>query len=231
MIIYTRTKEPNSNLIKIVSFCVQVYVPMWFLIKQKHNFWHGPSNLFEQMKLIKSTQSEEVQEVAMKTVQRNAFFAEPGMVLTCMLASDDKTIRKKAVLNLQAIRKKPPKPPRAKIFQGMRKFEIPALQWKAKSWEEVIDWKKVKVIEPYLLQKKTDEEISAALKQPLDLPHYSLHSQSVERAVKLVSTSSQNVCGPENRHQYCLSIIASRKARSAKALEIKRNYTVDETVL
>ena len=167
----------------------------------------------------------------MKTVQRNAFFAEPGMLLTCMLASDDSSVRMKAVDKIKEVRKKPPKPPRAKLYQGMRKFEVPPLQWDATSWEDIIDLKKVKVFEPFILKKLSDEEISSALDNPLVFPPYSLHSQSVERAVKLVSTATQNVCGAEKRHEYCLSIIASRKSRTAEALSTKKNYVVDETFL
>ena len=231
MIEYTRVEEPGPGLIKIVCYVVQVYCPVWFLIKQKHHFKHGPSHLYEQMRLIRTTQSLEVQEVAKKAVQRNAFFAEPGMVVTCMLASDDQAIRKMAVQKIQQVRKQPPKPPRAKLFQGMRKFEIPTLQWDVNSWEEIIELEKAKVFEPFILEKLSDQEIASALDTPLVLPSYSLHSQSVERAVKLVTTATQNVCGAVSRHEYCLSIIASRKARDAKALETKKNYKVDESIL
>ena len=231
MICYTRTEEPTPGMIKIISFIVKVYCPGWFLIKMNHNFVHGPSNLFEQMRLIMTTQEIDVRQVAMKTVQHNAYFAEPGMMVTCMLSSTDSNIRKKAVLKIQQVRKKPPKPPRAKLFQGIRKAEVPPLQWDASSWEEMIDWDKAKVFEPFILEKLSDQDISSALDTPVVFPPYSLHSQSVERAVKLVSTASQNVCGAENRHKYCLSIIASRKARSAEALKTKKNYVVDETFL
>ena len=114
---------------------------------------------------------------------------------------------------------------------GWRLFEVPPLQWDATSWEDIIDLKKVKVCEPLILKKLSDEEISSALDNPLVFPPYSLHSQSVERAVKLVSTATQNVCGAEKRHEYCLSIIASRKSRTAEALSTKKNYVVDETFL
>ena len=96
MVLYTRTEEPSPPLIDIVSFVVQVYCPMWFLIKSKNNFINGPSNIFNQMHLIRTTQSEEVQSIAKKVVERNAFFAEPGMVLTCMLSSENAKIREKS---------------------------------------------------------------------------------------------------------------------------------------
>ena len=231
MILYTRTKEPTSSLIKITSFIVQVYVPMWFKIKENNKFWHGPANLFHQMKLITSTQSEDIQEISKKVVQNNAYFAEPGMILTCMLGSDDKGVRNRVIRKIKENRKKPPAAPKSKLFQGVRKFVVPNLVWKAKKWEDIIDWKNVKIFEPNLIEKKTLEEIEAAREAPLDLPPYSLHSQSVERAVKLVTTSSQNVVGQENRHQYCLSMLASREARSADALETKGKYSIKEGIL
>ena len=85
----------------------------------------------------------------------------------------------------------------------------------------------MKIFEPNLIEKKTLGEIEAASEAPLVLPPYSLHSQSVERAVKLVTTSTQHVVGQENRHQYCLSIMASRKSRGAEALETKGKYSVN----
>ena len=74
-----------------------------------------------------------------------------------MLSSDDQNLRKKAVAKIQQVRKQPPKPPRAKLFQGIRKSEIPNLQWEASSWEDIIDLKKVKVFEPFILEKLTDQ--------------------------------------------------------------------------
>ena len=181
MILYTRTEEPASSLIKITSFIVQVYVPMWFKIKENNKFWHGPANLFHQMKLITSTQSEDIQEISKKVVQNNAYFAEPGMILTCMLGSDDKGVRNRAIRKIKENRKKPPAAPKSKLFQGVRKFVVPNLVWKAKKWEDIIDWKNVKIFEPNLIEKKTLEEIEAAREAPLELPPYSLHSQSVSK--------------------------------------------------
>ena len=74
----------------------------------------------------------------------------------------------------------------------------PILKWNAKRWEDILDWKKLKVVEPYLLKKKPLDKIKAALETPMNLPPYCLHTQSVERAVKLVTTASQNVVGQEN---------------------------------
>ena len=103
------------------------------------------------------------------------------MILTCMLGSDDKGVRNRAIRKIKENRKKPPAAPKSKLFQGVRKFVVPNLVWKAKKWEDIIDWKNVKIFEPNLIEKKTLEEIEAAREAPLDLPPYSLHSQSVSK--------------------------------------------------
>ena len=136
---------------------------------------------------------------------RNAFFAEPGMMLTCMLTSDNRNVRKKAVKKIQSLtQEKPTKASKGKTVSRNQEVSSPSPSVECQQLGNIIDWNKIEVHEPFILEKKTDEEICAAVKDPLEFPPYSLHSQSVERAVKLVSTSTQNVCGAENRHANCL---------------------------
>ena len=120
------------------------------------------------------------------------------MVLTCMLSSENAKIREKAVKIVLKSRKNPSLKPCAKLFQRIRKFGIPPLNWKAERWDEIIDIKIEKVYEPFVLQKMSDKDISSALKEPLVFPSYPLHSQSVERAVKLVTSAAKSVCGDKN---------------------------------
>ena len=65
---------PSDSLTTIVKFIMQVYGPSWFTIKKAQKFTQGPAVLFQQMILIK-TQSDDVQNIVKKVVQRNAFFA------------------------------------------------------------------------------------------------------------------------------------------------------------
>ena len=60
--------------------------------------------------------------------------------------------------------------------------------------------------------------------KPFCFPKYPVHSQSVERAVKLVSEASSKVSGGEKRHTRILSAVSSRKSR--KALGTKKDYAV-----
>ena len=47
--------------------------------------------------------------------------------------------------------------------------------------------------EPYILERLSREQIEGAKETPLVFPDFPLHSQSVERAVKITSESSTQV--------------------------------------
>jgi hypothetical protein len=80
MIMYNRTDQPCPGLTMEVKYIVQVYCVVWFLIKRKSRFIHGPSHLFTQITLLKS-QTMEVQNVVGLIVQRNAYLAHPSTLL------------------------------------------------------------------------------------------------------------------------------------------------------
>ena len=212
----------------MVKYIVQVYGPTWFNIKKHPKFTNGPKLLFEKMNLI-NHQTTEVQDIVKKHVQHNAYFAEPGLMLVCMLASNSKEVGCQAVEMVKKWRSKPAKPPRARLFEGMRKFTIPRLQWQAEAWPGIIDWDTVQVFQPFVLEKLSTEELENAKETPVDFPDYPCHSQSVERAVKLVTEASQVVCGEMKRHEHIVSVIASRKSR--KAFDTKKDYFVDTFIL
>ena len=65
-------------------------------------------------------------------------------------------------------------------------------------------------------------DLRAAYADPLGIPNYPNNSQSVERAVKLVSDACHKVYGQKNRHDLIISIEAARKERPA--YEQKRDY-------
>lgn len=219
--LYTVTPNPSPGLKRVVQYIVQVYAPSWFQIKANNKFTSGPVNLFMQMQLI-NNQPSDTQDVVKKVVQRNAYFAAPSVLLCSMLASDNDTARCKAVNLIKAARLKPPKPPKAKALRKIRKFEIPPLIWNADNWWEIIDWSKVKVVEPTILSKVSNEVLDEACTTPLTFPKFPCHSQSVERAVKLVTEAASKVCGGDKRHEHIVSVTACRKAR--KPFKSKKHY-------
>ena len=108
LILYTRTENPSQGLITLVTYIMQVYAPMWFILKKASSFTDAPFALFTWMKLVER-QPESVQLVVKPVVQHNAWPAEPGYMLCAMLSSQDSSARIKAVDIIKTLRKKPAK--------------------------------------------------------------------------------------------------------------------------
>ena len=72
----------------------------------------------------------------------------------------------------------------------------------------------------------SSEKLEKVLKneENLDLPDFPNHSQSVERAVKLVSEASKSVYGKEKRHKFILTKNLSRKEN--KRSTVKMTYFI-----
>ena len=98
----------------------------------------------------------------------------------------------------------------------------PALKWDADDWWEIIDWSQVEVFEPTLLSAIESSTLDQAVMEPLIFPNFPCHSQSVERAVKLVTEAASKVCGADRRHSHIVSVLASRRAR--KPFKSKKHY-------
>ena len=122
-----------------------------------------------------------VQAVVKPHIQCNAYFAEPGIMLTAMLEDPDPEVRQFGVNLIKKSRQSPPKPPKMKALKGMRKHNVPDLNWEAESWKDIINWKKITVWEPRILEKLTMQEIEDAVQTPISFPKYPCHSQTVER--------------------------------------------------
>ena len=87
----------------------------------------------------------------------------------------------------------------------------------------MIRWSENDVTEPPLLKhissdslkdfirKASEAEPNSKLDQVIDFPRLPCHTQAVERAVKLVTESAQNVCGSIAREGYIRAKIDSRE--------------------
>jgi hypothetical protein len=89
--LYSVTPNPSDGFKNIVKYIVQVYVPGWFQVKCHAKFIFGPANLFHQMCLTNS-QPLEAQSVVKWVVQKNAFIADPGVLLS-VLCVREKSLR------------------------------------------------------------------------------------------------------------------------------------------
>ena len=173
------------------------------------------------MTLIQS-QPLDTQSFVKPAVQRNAYFAHTSTMICGMLESTDRRVQNKAVQLIKQSRLKPPKKPKIKALQSIRKFQIPPLQWQAKKWSEIIDWNGVQIHECSILSSIDIKELDNIIIKPHNFPSYPLHSQSVECCVKLVTEAAAKVVGSEKRHEHIISVVESRRMR--KSSDTKKDF-------
>ena len=221
LIDYTRDAKPTKNKTKFIDYIQKVYVPAWFIIKTNPYLEHGAKNVFSLMQLVR-TQPKDVQEVAKKSVQTNAFFAHSSNLLVAMLADEEEAIRRKAVNAIIKIRSGEIKSKVERTDSGLRIFRVPKLNWGARNYVNMIDWDLSTFSEPTVTKKLSDDDLRKAFAAPLDLPKHPNNSQSVERAIRQVSEACHQVYGQESRHELVLSKQAAREERPA--YETKKDY-------
>ena len=219
--LYTRTETPDDSLIQIVRYIVQVYAPMWFEIRSQNNFVNGPKLIFRKIELVK-TQSEIVQNIVKPVIQRNSYFAEPGIILCSWLLSENQNLRTKA-LEIVKTAKEKPVTSKLRILKGIRQLKIPPLNWNASDWTEIVDLSRLKLSLPSIITELTVEDLENIQLTPRVFPRFPLHSTSVERAVRLVSEASGQVCGSAARHKHILAKLKARKLMPAYDTKSKFN--------
>ena len=96
-----------------------------------------------------------------------------------------------------------------------RSHNTPDINFEANNIIELINWKKEAIHEPVFSCDLKKAEIRDIISNPLQIDYFPLHTQSTERAVKLVTEAASSVCGAEKRHGFILSRIESRKAVSS----------------
>jgi hypothetical protein len=220
LILYSREPEPSPNLCTIVRFIQEVYGPFWFEIKKENNFSKGPKIILEMSKAIKTFPAE-VQEAALPSLRRNSFCLYPENYLACLLFSGNEEHRSKAVSHILQIRKN-------KGNSKLRIPQIPDYDIDCEDWGNMIDLSSIQLCEPPCVAGLSDSEITDMVKNKREPPNFPLHSQSVERAVKVTSEVSKLAVNLERRNQLALGKLESRKIRAS--FKTKRHYKLKHLV-
>lgn len=76
------------------------------------------------------------------------------------------------------------------------------LNLNANSIQDMIEWDKEVLHEPYLTCSMTEEELQAAVLNGLEVPYFPVHGQAFERTVKLVTEVASAVAGWDKRDGY-----------------------------
>ena len=198
MALYTRGlpdthKECTTSLKEIVTFIVQVYSPCWFLIKQDNKFHNQPKHTHFAIQQSQK-QPQHIRDIALSSLQRNAFGLMPENFILSLTQSDIKVNRSKGIHKILEIRES--------AVQRIKK--IPTVRLHVKRWANLIDLDQPGITESPLNMHLSTEYLQSCLgsNKNIDVLKMPRHSQSVERAVYLVTESSHAVFGVEARHMF-----------------------------
>ena len=140
-------------------------------------------------------------ETVKHAMENNGFYAHIECVLLCMVMDPRPKVNEKAIEMIKKRRETDD------LINGkVREFHIPPINYKAKSYEEMIDFDKYPhdYSSPPILAKYSIEQIQ---KKEFDDDFYKIrcHSQAVERAVYLTSQAAEKVIGYDARHGWILN--------------------------
>lgn len=192
---YVSKSKPSKKLITIVDFYVKVYAPMWFSIKSQGNIRMGPKLLFDFIKWVRENFKSKLRKELFKAVKINSYFAHPENILLTMLTDENKTIRELAVNSILAAR--------VSNNAGIRTFVKPKIDFTAKNYHEMVN---IYNIEPPITKNRSEECLRECINTAenwikKNINGIPVHTQAVERSIKLVSSVSSQVVGEQNRNQ------------------------------
>lgn len=211
--LYISIEKPSKNLKTLATYIVRVYGPMWFLIKKNCKVTKGANNWCKIITLSRYL-PKKLKAIIDAVIQRNAYFAHTENLLIAMLADKRPEIRKLAVCRILEARSR-------NNSQNVRVFKIPKLNFKAKDYIDLIDWRNTPIYEPPMVKNMSKGVLIQFHCNHLDYP---CHTQSVERCVKMVTEAAGSVAGPISRDGQIRAKIASRQV--LPKFDSKKDYVM-----
>ena len=105
----------------------------------------------------------------------------------------------------------------------MRPFKVPeTVNLEACGLKTLIDWKAETITELVFTARMSLAQFNSLKAAPLELPPYSLHTQSCERAVKLVTEAAESVCGWAKRDGFIRTQMRNREVMPS--LKTKKDF-------
>ena len=152
-------------------------------------------------------------------LNRNAFCILPENFLTSLLFSNEEELRNLAIDTILNVRSREVK---------LEPVMVPELNLDAPSWDKMVSMSTIleTAHNPACLMDMSDAdlELMRTLPDSIPPPDFPIHSQSVERCVKLTSSAVKQAYSWERQHQIILATIKSRKSR--KKFASKGSYQV-----
>lgn len=169
-------------------------------------------NLFRSVELLRDLPVS-VQRIVRPVIERNGYWAHPEAILLAMLADTDETVRRQAVSRIVRCREE--------ATDELRPYQLPAINFDAENYTQLIDWSQERITEPPLTASLSEHELSSVGES---MPSYPVHTQAVERAVQLVTQAASAVVGQSARHGYICARLKHRTAMFFYVFESKRDF-------
>ncbi|KAK3929311.1 Defensin [Frankliniella fusca] len=204
--LYVATNAPPEDLQTLTKYIVKVYAPVWFSVKVNWQFYNSSLHVWSMIQFSRYL-PRKYREIVDLTIERNAYALHPENLLIAMLRDSRTTVRKSAVTMIKEARERDE--------DTVREYRPPAINFKAKDYPQLIDWKAVKVTSPPVLHKFDNVALESIVDDPFfieeNLPAFPCHTQAVERTVQLVTKASRAVATAERRDGFIRNVIASRQ--------------------
>ncbi|GBO16771.1 hypothetical protein AVEN_111208-1 [Araneus ventricosus] len=194
--LYISSTDPSGNLKEIVGFILKSYMPVWFAMKKSKYFTDGLKHVFQAIQTSRYS-SDELLQVVVPVIQRNAFFEHTENFLLAMLVNEREHIRELGYSRILKARQIVPKK------KTVRNFVPPKINFQASDYIEIINWNSCVVYPPPMLRDPSEDDIKSLINSdttPIrEIRKFPCHTQAVERCIKLVAEASNKVCGREAR--------------------------------
>ncbi|GBM21066.1 hypothetical protein AVEN_5779-1 [Araneus ventricosus] len=195
--LYISTPNPSNELITLIG--------SWFRIQVHHSIKDGARHLWH---FISSSRylPKKYRDIIEPVISHNAYFEAPENMLLAMLTDERCHIRILAARRIIKAREIGPD------GNCVRRFIIPAVDFRATDYVDLIDWQACNVTPPTVLRHiRYHEFLKMMCRTLLNF----LHSrQAVERIVKLVTEASRKRVGPQKRDGFIRATLESRKQMS-----------------
>ena len=189
----------------LVKFCVESYFKLFFDIKVRDGLKDAPNHIITQLRIL-GTLPSAINEIVTPYIKLGAWYAHPESVLLSLLASENPEDRYFAVTSILRHREMADKGD-----MTVRPFRVPDIILEAHTLSELVSWKKTGILEPVFTCSMTKNEIEYIKEVPLTLPPVKIHTQSTERAVKIVTEAAKAVVGCQARDGYIRARIHHRE--------------------
>jgi len=152
-------------------------------------------------------------------IQRSAWYAFSELIIQTLLCSCDSNERKAGVQKIVELRNGNDD---ALGDLSVRPRKTPSINSNATTLLELIEWSE-NVYEPPLTCKLRLSEVRKFINEPMQVPAWPCHGQSIERIVKQVTEAAGKVYTAEKREGYIRGQEASRRLMSKN--ESKQDLT------